>query len=65
MILVPAAVKIIKTYVITPIKGTVNTLQESSEKLNGVAGEVLKRTRTRAEAQKGFPLLRILCPRRS
>ena len=29
VILVPAAVKIIKTYVITPIKGTVNTLQES------------------------------------
>ena len=57
MILVPAAVKIIKTYVITPIKGTVNTLQESSEKLNGVAGEVLKRTRTSGRSAEGLSSL--------
>ena len=57
VILVPAAVKIIKTYVITPIKGTVNTLQESSEKLNGVAGEVLKRTRTSGRSAEGLSSL--------
>lgn len=46
LILVFAAIRIIKEYVITPIKGTVNTLQESSEKLDEVTGEVLKHTRT-------------------
>ena len=46
LILVLAAIRIIKKYVITPIKGTVDTLQESSNKLDEVTGEVLKRTRT-------------------
>lgn len=46
LILVFVAIRIIKKYVITPIKGTVNTLQESSKKLDEVTGEVLKRTRT-------------------
>ena len=55
--LVLAAVKIIKTYVITPIKGTVDTLQDSSEKLDGVAGEVLKRTRTSGKSAEGLSSL--------
>ena len=46
LILVFAAIRIIKKYVITPIKGTVDTLQESSNKLDEVTGEVLKHTRT-------------------
>ena len=57
VILVLAAVRIIKNYVITPIKGTVDTLQESSEKLNGVAGEVLKRTRTSGKSAEGLSSL--------
>lgn len=44
LILVLAAIRIIKKYVITPIKATVDTLQESSQKLDEVTGEVLKRT---------------------
>lgn len=46
LILVPAAIRIIKKYVITPIKGTVDTLRESSHKLDEVTGEVLKHTHT-------------------
>lgn len=46
LILVFAAIRIIKKYVITPIKGAVDTLQESSGKLDDVTGEVLKHTRT-------------------
>ena len=46
LILVLATIRIIKKYVITPIKGTVDTLQESSNKLDEVTGEVLKHTRT-------------------
>ena len=57
VILVLAAVRIIKNYVITPIKGTVDTLQESSEKLNGVAGEVLKRTQTSGKSAEGLSSL--------
>lgn len=45
LILVLAAIRIIKKYVITPIKGSVDTLQESSRKLDGVTAEVLKHTR--------------------
>lgn len=46
LMLVLAAIRIIKKYVITPIKGTVDTLQESSQKLDEVTGEVRKCTRT-------------------
>lgn len=44
--LVLAAIRIIKKYVIAPIKDTVDTLQESSQKLDEVTGEVLSHTRT-------------------
>lgn len=50
--LVLAAVRIIKKFVITPIKGTVDTLQESSQKLDEVTGEVLKHTRTSGKSAK-------------
>ncbi len=57
IILVFAAVQIIQKYVIRPIKGTVGTLQESSQKLDGVAGGVLKRTRTSGKSAKKFSSL--------
>lgn len=55
--LVLAAIRIIKKYVITPIKGTVDMLQESSWKLDDVTGEVLKRTRTSGESAGGLSAL--------
>ena len=55
--LVLAAIRIIKKYVITPIKGTVDMLQESSQKLDDVTGEVLKRTRTSGESAGGLSAL--------
>ena len=42
---------------ITPIKATVDTLQESSQKLDEVTGEVLKRTRTSGESAGGLSTL--------
>lgn len=57
LVLVPAAIRIIKKYVITPIKGTVDTLQENSQKLDKVTGEVLKHTRTSGKSAKGLSTL--------
>ena len=57
LILVFATIKIIKNNVITPIKGAVDTLQESSRKLDGVTGEVLKHTRTSGESVRGLSSL--------
>lgn len=57
LVLVPAAIRIIKKYVITPIKGTVDTLQESSQKLDEVTGEVLKHTRTSEKSAGGLSAL--------
>lgn len=50
--LVLAAIRIIKKYVIKPIKGAVDTLQESSQKLDEVTGEVLKHTRTSGKSAR-------------
>lgn len=47
-----AAIRIIKKYVIKPIKGAVDTLQESSQKLDEVTGEVLKHTRTSGKSAR-------------
>ncbi len=55
--LVFAAIRIIKKYVIRPIKGTVDTLQESSRKLDEVTGEVLKHTRTSEKSAGGLSSL--------
>ena len=57
LILVLAAIRIIKKYVITPIKCTVDTLQGSSQKLDEVTGQVLKHTRTSGENAKGLSSL--------
>ncbi|MDE6914351.1 MAG: methyl-accepting chemotaxis protein, partial [Lachnospiraceae bacterium] len=48
---------IIKKYVITPIKGTVDTLQESSQKLDEVTNEVLKHTRTSGKSARALSSL--------
>lgn len=55
--LVLAAIRIIKKYVIRPIKGTVDTLQESSQKLDEVTGEVLKHTQTSGKSVSGLSSL--------
>ncbi len=57
LVLVFAAIRIIKQYVITPIKGTVNTLQESSGKLDEVTGEVLRHTRTSGKSAEKLSTL--------
>lgn len=57
LILVLAAIRIIKKYVITPIKSTVDTLQESSQKLDEVTGEVLKHTRTSGDSARDLSSL--------
>lgn len=55
--LVLASIRIIKKHVIKPIKGTVDTLQESSQKLDEVTGEVLKHTCTSGKSVKGLSSL--------
>lgn len=57
LVLVLAAIRIIKKYVITPIKSTVDILQESSQKLDEVTGEVLKHTRTSGKSAKDLSSL--------
>ncbi len=57
LVLVLAAIWMIKKYVITPIKGTVDTLQESSQKLDEVTGEVLKHTNTSGKSARGLSVL--------
>ncbi|MCI8639048.1 MAG: methyl-accepting chemotaxis protein [Coprococcus sp.] len=57
VVLVFAAVRMIKKYVITPIKGTVDTLQGSSNKLDEVTGGVLNHTRTSGESARGLSAL--------
>ena len=57
LILVLAAIRIIKRYVINPIKGTVDTLQESSARLDEVTGEVLKHTRTSGKSAGSLSFL--------
>lgn len=46
VMLVLFAIHIILKYVVRPIKGMLFSLQESSERIDGVTGEVLKRTKT-------------------
>ncbi|MDE6601197.1 MAG: MCP four helix bundle domain-containing protein [Lachnospiraceae bacterium] len=57
LLLVFAAIRIIKKYVIKPIKGTVDMLQENSQKLDEVTGGVLKHTRTSGESARGLSAL--------
>ncbi len=44
--LVAVAFRIIRKYVLVPIKNAMETLQDSSEQISGVVGEVRQRTRT-------------------
>ena len=44
--LVWAALRIIRKHVIAPIRGAMGTLQDSSQRISGVVGEVRRRTRT-------------------
>lgn len=46
ILLVWAAFRIIRTYVIAPIQSAMGTLQGSSERISGVVGEVRRRTQT-------------------
>ena len=46
VLLVWAALRIIRKYVIAPIRDAMGTLQGSSQRISGVVGEVRKRTRT-------------------
>ena len=46
VVLVWAALRIIRKYVIAPIRDAMSTLQGSSQRINGVVGEVRRRTRT-------------------
>ena len=46
ILLVWAALRIIRKYVIAPIRGAMDTLQDSSQRISGVVGEVRQRTRT-------------------
>lgn len=46
VVLVWAAIKIILKHVITPIRGTILTLKDSSARINELVGEVRKRTKT-------------------
>lgn len=57
LVLVFAAIRLIKKYVITPIKSTVGTLQESSQRLDEVTGEVLKHTRTSGKSARDLSVL--------
>ena len=43
--LVAAAFRIIRKYVLTPIRDTMSTLQDSSDRISGVVGEVRRRTK--------------------
>ena len=46
ILLVLAAFRIIRRYVITPIRDAMGMLQDSSERISGVVGEVRQRTKT-------------------
>ena len=46
IVLVWAALRIIRKYVIAPIRNAMGTLQDSSQRISGVVGDVRKRTRT-------------------
>lgn len=50
LILVFTAITIVLTYVVKPIKNILHTIHGSSERINDVAEEVLKRTRTSNES---------------
>lgn len=50
ILLILAALRIIARYVVAPIRGAIRSLHGSSERIDGVVGEVLDRTRTSNES---------------
>ena len=52
--LVMAAFRIIRKYVLTPIRDTMGTLQDSSERISGVVGEVRRRTKHSNESVRSL-----------
>lgn len=52
--LVWAALRMIRRYVITPIRGAMDTLQGSSRRISGVVGEVRRRTRTSSSSAQSL-----------
>ncbi len=57
VLLVWAALRIIRKYVIAPIQGAMGTLQDSSQRIRGVVGEVRKRTRTSNRSAQSLSVL--------
>ena len=54
ILLVAAAFRIIRKYVIAPIQDTLHTLQNSSERISGVVGEVRHRVETSSGSVRGL-----------
>lgn len=57
LVLVLLAIHIILKYVIRPIKSMLLSLQESSKRIDGVTGEVLKRTKTSNQSARSLASL--------
>lgn len=54
VLLVAAAFRMIRKYVIAPIQETMGTLQDSSERIGGVVSEVRRRTQTSSGSARGL-----------
>lgn len=57
VLLALAAVRMIMEYVVKPIKSVMATLQESSERVDAVVGEVRQRTRTSSKSARDLSVL--------
>ena len=55
VLLVAAAFRIIRKYVIAPIHGAMETLQDSYQRIKGVVGEVRQRTQTSSGSVRDLP----------
>ena len=54
ILLVAAAFRIVRKYVLTPIRDVMGTLQDSSDHISGVVGEVRQRVRTSNESVRSL-----------
>ncbi len=57
ILLVAAAFRIIRKYVIAPVRNAMGMLQDSSERINGVVGEVRQRTHTSSNSVRNLSSL--------
>lgn len=57
LLLVPAAVKIVMKYVMTPIRSIQDSLRDSSVRISGVVSDVLRRTRTSNQSAQALDAL--------